>query len=127
MNQFLMNVCQNYSIVLICLLLIILVYLALYVYKLKRMFDTDSKYEEYENGTIKKKGYHRNIWDLSFVPSLSKLFFEKDWKVIIATYLLVLFLILYLFTKEQWLADLVKVNFGLVIGSLVGIKIEDKK
>jgi hypothetical protein len=89
------------------------------------MFDNDSKFEEYyENGTIKSKSYHRNIWDLSFFPPLSKLFFKKDWKFAMAAYLLVLLLVLYLITKEPWLAELAKVNFGLVFGALVGNKID---
>jgi hypothetical protein len=90
------------------------------------MFDNDSKFEErYENGQIKIKSYHRNIWDLSLFPPLSKLFFTKDWKFAMAVYLLLLFLVLYVITQQQWFAELVKVNFGLVIGALVGKKVDD--
>lgn len=127
MNDFLLPISQNLAPVLLCLLFIMLcLYFLLHFYTLKRMFDNDSKFEErYENGEIKSKSYHRNIWDLSFFPPLSKLFFTKDWKFAMAVYLLVLFLVLYVFTKEQWFAELVKVNFGLVIGALVGKKVDD--
>jgi hypothetical protein len=91
---------------------------------MKRMLDNDSKFELFENGKIKQKSYHRNIWDLSLSPALSKLYFTKDWKFAIAVYLLVLFLVLYVFTKEQWFAELVKVNFGLVIGALLGKRVD---
>ena len=124
MDASLNSISPNYALIFIigCL------YLLLYFYKLKRMFDNDSKHEEhYENGTIKRKVHPRNIWDLSICPPFSSLFFRKDWKIAIAVYLLVLFIILYLFTKEQWFAELVKVNFGLVIGALVGKKIDDSK
>lgn len=93
-------------------------------YKMRRMFDNDAIYESYENGSLKEKSYRRNIWDLSIFPSLSKLFFRDDWKLAVASYLLVLFLVLYFLTREQWFADLVKVNFGLVIGALIGKKAE---
>lgn len=126
MKEILLFLCQFDILVVILLLFTISAFVILHFYKLKRIFDNDSKYEErYEGGEIKKKGYHRNIWDLSISPSLSKLFFTKDWKLAIAVYLLVLFVILYVVTREQWFADLVKVNFGLVIGALVGKKIDD--
>ena len=125
MNAFLLTISQNSTSALLCILFIMFcLYFLLHFYTLKRMFDNDSKFEErFENGTIKSKSYHRNIWDLSIFPPLSKLFFTKDWKFAIAVYLLVLFLVLYVFTKEQWFAELVKVNFGLVIGALVGKRV----
>jgi len=36
------------------------------------------------------------------------------------------FLALYIITKEQWFAELVKVNFGLIIGALIGKKTDEK-
>ena len=128
MNDFLAAISQNWNSALLCVIVIIFCpCLFLHFYKLKRMFDNDSKYEErHENGSIKKKGYHRNIWDLSLFPSLSKLFFREDWKIAIAASLLIMFIVLYGVTKEQWFAELVKVNFGLVIGALVGKKAGEK-
>jgi hypothetical protein len=109
------------------ILIIACLYFLLHSYTQKRMFDNDSKYEEYyANGQLKIKSYHRNIWDLSLFPPLSKLFFTTDRKIVIAACLLLCFLSLYLITKEQWLAELVKVNFGLVIGALVGKKVGEK-
>lgn len=127
MNSFLLAISQNSTSALLCFLFIMLcLYFFIHFYTIKRMLDNDSKFEEYfENGTIKSKSYHRNIWDLSLFPPLSKLFFKKDWKFAIAAYLLVLLLVLYVITKEQWLADLAKVNFGLVIGALVGNKVDN--
>jgi hypothetical protein len=128
MNDFLVAISQNWTSALLCVLVIILCpCLFLHFYKLKRMFDNDSQYEKrYENGSIEQKSYHRNIWDLGLFPSLSKLFFREDWKIAIASSLLILFLVLYEITKEQWFAELVKVNFGLVIGALVGKKVDEK-
>ena len=81
MNDFLLTISQHLVPFLLCLLFIIIVlclYFLLHFYTLKRMFDNDSKFEErYENGQIKIKSYHRNIWDLSLFPPLSKLFFTK--------------------------------------------------
>jgi hypothetical protein len=128
MSTFLLAISQNITPALLCLLLIILcLFFLLHFYTLKRMFDNDSKFEErYENGQIKKKSYCRNTWDLSFFPPLSKLFFTTDRRIVIAVCLLVSFLVLYVITKEQWFAELVKINFGLVIGALVGKKVAEK-
>jgi purine-cytosine permease-like protein len=129
MNNFILTISQHFVPFLFCLLFIIIVfciYSLLHFYTLKRMFDNDSKFEEwYENGQIKIKSYHRNIWDLSLFPPLSKLFFTKDWKFAMAVYLLLSFLVLYVITEEQWFAELIKVNFGLVIGALVGKRADD--
>jgi Flp pilus assembly protein protease CpaA len=123
MYDFLTTISKNWSAVLLCLIVIFaFLCLCLHFYKMKRMFDNDAKYEERDTNGILKKSYHRNIWDLSIFPALSKLFFKDDWKVAVAAYLLIIFLVLYLVTKEQWFAELVKVNFGLVIGALVGKK-----
>jgi len=108
MNNFLLAISQNVTSALLCLLFIVLcLFFLLHFYTLKRMFDNDSKYEErYENGEIKSKSYHRNVWDLSFFPPLSKLFFTTDRKIVIAVCLLVSFLGLYMITKEQGLGTL---------------------
>ena len=39
-----------------------------------------------------------------------------------AFFLMIIFIALYIFTKELWYAEIVKVNFGLVIGTLLGKK-----
>jgi len=96
------------------------IYCLLRLYTLKRMFDNDAGYEE-TDGNKTKKGYHRNIWDLSAFPGLSKLFFTNG-EAFLATIFLAFFVFLYIFVKEQWMAEVIKVNFGLVIGALIGTK-----
>ena len=123
MDEFLDAISQNWGSAWLCVGVIVFISSLLFsqrIYKLKRMFENDAKYEEHNDQGIIKKGYRRNVWDLSLFPAISKLFFEKDWKIFVACFLLIIFLALYLLTKEQWLVDLVKVNFGLIIGALVG-------
>lgn len=93
---------------------IICLFLLIYAYKLKRMFDIDEKNDR-----------SRNIWDLGILPPLSRLFFKKDWKLAIAVFLLILVLFFYLFTKDILFADLLKISFGIVIGALIGKKIDE--
>ena len=128
MNDVLVAISQNWNAALLCSFFILsLPYLLLRWYTLKRMFDNDSQcVETTKDGAIVKKGYHRNIWDLSPFPAISKTLFRDDWKIAIATFLLLLFLLLYMILKEQWFAELVKVNFGLVVGALVGKKTDVK-
>jgi hypothetical protein len=87
--NFLEAISHNWPAALLCaavLLIIIGACMYLRYYKMKRMFDNDALYERYDSGNLKEKSYRRNIWDLCFFPSLSKLFFIEDWKLAIASY-----------------------------------------
>lgn len=128
MTDFLFAISQNWGSALLCAgVIVIILCLLLHGYKINKILNNDSQYEErYENGNIKQKGARRNIWDLGLFPALSRSFFREDWKISIAASLLVFFASLYMITKEQWFAELVKVNFGLVIGALLAKRVNEK-
>ena len=105
----------------ICITALVVVFLILQYHKTLKMLEADKTYKKYDpNQQILQEGVARNRWDLSYFPALSRIFFKADWKIILACMLLIFFIIIYAILRENTILDLIKVNFGAIIGALVG-------
>jgi len=102
----------------LCLTVVIVVLIK--IYKFNKMIELDKSVKRYgENGQLIQEGYPRNVWDYSFFPGLSKIWFQSEWQNLVAMVCVFAILILYLVTKDQLFRDLLGVNFGVVLGMLL--------
>jgi cbb3-type cytochrome oxidase subunit 3 len=94
--------------------------------KTKRIIEADANYEKREDGKT-EKGHVRNVWDYSFFPGFSRVLFRADWKILLAILLLIFLAVLYGIFREKEILDLLKVNVGAVIGTLVGGRTDESE
>jgi hypothetical protein len=89
-------------------------------YKIKKIIEIDSKYKKYnDQGQLIEDGHVRPIWDYSFFPSYSRLWHKKEWQLIVAVVFMAILLVLFLVTSKQEFLNLLGVNFGIIIGTLI--------
>lgn len=89
--------------------------------KLKMVREIDMNYKEYDGqtGHVIKEGHPRNIWDYSSFPGISRVVHKMEWQTALALVLLFILFLLYFYTKERVLLDLVEINFGIMVGTLI--------
>jgi len=91
--------------------------------RIKAMIESDKVFKktgEDKNGVkTEQEGRTRSRWDYSCMPTLERMGMKVDPKLILATCILVLLTTLWVCTKEEAFLDLVKVNFGALLGTLV--------
>jgi uncharacterized integral membrane protein len=88
--------------------------------KIKDLMELDEKHEEHNsNGQLIVKGRTRNVWDYNFFPGLSKLWHFSGWQVLVAMVILLVLLLVYCFTKDSTLLNLLGVNFGIILGMMI--------
>ncbi len=92
--------------------------------RVKLMTEIDKAYKKTEEDGPKKKtqdGRSRSRWDYSSIPTLQRMGMKVDPRLILASLLLLTLTTIWLFTKEDTFLDLVKVNFGALLGSLIAV------
>ena len=102
------------------LIVLVGVYLFFAIYRFYRIIEQDRNYVEYnENTGVLKKGHPRPRWDYSLFSGFSKLFHRSSLGTLLAFVLFTFVFTVSLLTKEDWLRDIVKVNFGVIIGTII--------
>ena len=100
--------------------IILLALIAFKIYKFWKISEIDKNYEKYnDNNKLLEKGNLRNIWDYSFFPGISRLWF-KDAGTYTALILLVLFFLgtLYLITRNDTVLQFLGINVGAFFGAV---------
>lgn len=90
--------------------------------RIKMMIEVDKgheKKEEKEGAKKEEKGRSRNRWDYSSVPMLQRMGIKVDPKLILSTVILIGLTGIWLVTREAVFLDLVKINFGALLGTLI--------
>ena len=105
----------------ICATVLVIVFMILQYKKTFNILEADKTYKKYDaNQKLLQEGVARNRWDLSYFPALSRIFFHADWKIILSSILLIFLVVFYAIFRDNSILDLIKVNFGAIIGTLVG-------
>ena len=90
------------------------------IYKFRKIIELDKSYKEYNNeGKIIRETRTRNIWDYHFFPGLSRLWHASEWQTAVVMAVLLVVFVVYLFTKDDKLFNLLGLNFGLVLGMMI--------
>jgi len=88
--------------------------------KIRDLMKLDGQHEEYSpDSKLKVKGRTRDIWDYNFFPGMSKKWHFEGWKFLVAIGLVLIFLLLYMFTRDDTLSRLLGLNVGLLLGMLI--------
>ncbi|MEI6807899.1 MAG: hypothetical protein WCN95_04195 [bacterium] len=90
--------------------------------RIKEMVESDKVFKKANEDAGKKssqEGRSRSRWDYSSIPCLQRMCMKVDPRLLLATFLLLIITALWLFTKEGTLLDLMKVNVGALLGTLV--------
>ncbi len=90
--------------------------------RVKAMIDSDKVFKKSKEKNGEKEsedGHTRSRWDYSSIPTLQRMGMKVDPRLILASCLLLILTSIWLFTKEAAFLDLVKVNFGALLGTLV--------
>lgn len=66
--------------------------------------------------------FRRNIWDYSLLPGLSQALHNTPWQYSLLSSFLLIFLVIYLVTNSEVFLELIKVNFSLLVGSMLKIE-----
>jgi len=107
---------------------IVVIVVGVYIYqfyKFKRVIDLDNKYKRFNDaGQLLEDGHIRAIYDYSFFPEFSRLWHKKEWQLAIATLFLAILFVTYLFTDKQEILNLLGINFGILIGTLIKVEKE---
>lgn len=112
------------SVLIICCTTIVIA-LMYFIFERKNvvsMTECDKNYHKHETKGDEKKEEHgrlRNRWDFSICPTLQKVGMKVDPKLILATLLMVVLLVIWFITKEDTFLELVKINFGALLGTLI--------
>jgi hypothetical protein len=111
---------QHFGILSVSFTVLIIAFMGFKIYKFKKMTELDKAWRKYhENGQIAQEGMTRNIWDYSFFPGISRLWYQSEWQTAVAMLILLFLLCLYLYTKDDKLFTLLGLNFGIVIGMMI--------
>jgi len=111
---------ENMATIIISVSVLLLVLISFKIYKFKKLCDLDEKYKTWDNeGHQVKEGLGRNIWDYSFFPGISRLWHQSEWQTATAMLILGLLILVYIYTKDINLLNLLGVNLGIVVGMLV--------
>lgn len=111
----------------ICITVLFILFMILQYKKTLKILEADKSYKKYDDQQkLVQEGVARNRWDLSYLPALSRIFFHADWKIILSVILLIFLALLYALFRDNSILDLIKVNVGAIIGTLVGGGKKDK-
>ena len=112
---------QNIGQIIWAVVILILGFGGLHIYKIRKIIDSDKSYKKInENGQLIEEGHLRSIWDYSIFPGLTKLWFDKaGWQTALALFAFVLLLIVYLFTRENILLNILGINLGVFFGMML--------
>jgi uncharacterized integral membrane protein len=105
---------------------VVIVGLIIYkIYKFHKLIELDKLYKKYNNeGILIQEARTRNIWDYHFFPGFSRLWHASEWQTAVVMAVLVVLFVIYLFTKDDKLFNLLGVNFGLVLGMMIKNRIK---
>lgn len=107
------------TLAIIALTLLIGWFLYLQNRKTEKIIQSDMSYEETTTDGKKVKGKIRSRWDYSYLPEISRAFFKTQPSLVVAIILLLLLVGLYALFRENSFLELVKVNFGAILGVLI--------
>jgi len=96
--------------------------------RIKMMIEADKAFEktkEEKGATTKEKGHTRSRWDYSSVPVFQRMGMKVDPKLILATVIMIGLTSIWLVTREAVFLDLVKINFGALLGTLIAANVDD--
>lgn len=105
----------------ICVTVLFILFMILQYNKTLKILEADKTYKKYDDHqNLMQEGVSRNRWDLSYLPALSRIFYHADWKIILSVILLLFLAVFYAIFRDNSVLDLIKVNVGAIIGTLVG-------
>jgi len=111
---------QHFGILVVCVTVLLLFLIAFKIYKFHTIAELDKAWKKFhDNGQLAEQVYCRHIWDYHFFPGLSRLWHQSEWQIAVATFVLLLLLCLYFYTKDDKLFTLLGLNFGIVIGMMI--------
>lgn len=90
------------------------------IYKFHKLIEYDRLYKKYnDNGQIIEETRTRNIWDYNFFPGLSKVWHFSGWQFLVAILILLFVILMYAFTKDEKLFDILGLNLGVILGMMI--------
>jgi hypothetical protein len=107
---------QNPLLFFISTVIIIALLIFFKIYKFKKLIDADMRYRRFENGQLVQEGYPRHIWDYNFFPGISRLWHASEWQQALSIFTLIIIILIYLYSNDEKLINLIGINFGVVIG-----------
>ena len=111
---------QNFIHIIWAITIILLVLILFKIWKFYQITTLDKNYKKTDlKGNVIQHSRTRNIWDYHFFPGLSRLWHQSEWQVAGAASLILVFVFLWLYTRNDTVLNLIGINFGLVIGMML--------
>jgi len=119
---------QNMTLMIGAITLLLLVLIIFKIWKFYRITDLDKNYKKVDDKeNVIQCGRTRNIWDYHFFPGLSRLWHQGEWQVAGAASLILVFIFLWLYTRNDTILNMIGINFGVVIGMMLEKQRKQKK
>lgn len=104
----------------ICVAILTIIMIVYKAYRFHKITELDRSWRKYhENGNLAEEIHRRPIWDYSYFPGVSKAWHQSKWQTLIAIFVLLFILILYLYTDNEKLINLLSMNLGIVLGMMI--------
>jgi len=111
------------TVILVALIILLFVFISHYFkyrkYRIEKIVENDKNYKLTKPDGKVQEGVNRNIWDYAPLPGFSRLLHQPEWPIIFAASLILIFVFLWLYTRDNAILNLLGINLGVVIGMMI--------